>query len=347
MKHILFAVFFTAGIAGFYSCDTGKSGVPAQYKDLAEGIYAEVTTAKGVILLQLDYDKVPMTAASFIGLAEGKIKNTAKPEGQPYFDSLKFHRVEAGFVVQGGDPAGNGSGGPGYKFPDEPFTGGYLKGTLAMANAGANTNGSQFFIMLEDNPGLPKNYTIFGRVAQGQEVVNNLKAGDVMQTVKIYRLGDAAESFDAAKTFEDKKASFEKEKAEQEKADKEAFRKEMLAMFPDAKETASGLLYIMEKEGTGANPVPGQIVSVHYNGTLVDGTKFDSSYDRGEPIEFPLGQGMVIPGWEEGIALLKKGGKEKLIIPYRLAYGAQGRAPVIPPKATLLFDVELVDIKSE
>ena len=112
-----------------------------------------------------------------------------------------------------------------------------------------------------------------------------------------------------------------------------------------AKKTDSGLRYIVEKEGTGANPKPGDNVSVHYTGMLLDGTKFDSSLDRNEPISFVIGQGQVIRGWDEGIALLKQGGKAKLIIPSSLAYGERGAGGVIPPNSVLIFDVELVDIK--
>lgn len=108
--------------------------------------------------------------------------------------------------------------------------------------------------------------------------------------------------------------------------------------------TASGLYYIETKKGTGAQAQAGKTVSVHYTGTLLDGTKFDSSVDRGEPIEFPLGQGQVIPGWDEGIALMKEGGKATLIIPSKLAYGEQGQGP-IPPSSPLIFTVELIKVK--
>jgi peptidylprolyl isomerase len=108
--------------------------------------------------------------------------------------------------------------------------------------------------------------------------------------------------------------------------------------------TASGLQYTELRAGSGAKPQPGEIVAVHYTGKLEDGTKFDSSYDRGEPIRFPLGQGHVIPGWDEGIALMNEGGQATLVIPPDLAYGEQGAGGVIPPNATLTFDVELVDI---
>jgi peptidylprolyl isomerase len=101
-------------------------------------------------------------------------------------------------------------------------------------------------------------------------------------------------------------------------------------------------MYIDEKVGDGASPQVGQNVSVHYTGWLTNGTKFDSSRDRGQPIAFPLGQGRVIQGWDEGIASMKVGGKRRLIIPGALAYGPSGRPPTIPPNATLIFDTELV-----
>jgi peptidylprolyl isomerase len=112
----------------------------------------------------------------------------------------------------------------------------------------------------------------------------------------------------------------------------------------DAMTTESGLQYVIIEEGSGATPEAGSIVEVHYTGTLADGTKFDSSLDRGQPIKFPLGKGQVIPGWDEGVALLKEGSKAKLIIPPELAYGDQGAGGVIPPGATLIFEVELVSI---
>ena len=110
-------------------------------------------------------------------------------------------------------------------------------------------------------------------------------------------------------------------------------------------ETGSGLKYIEIKAGSGDSPLPGQTVVVHYTGWLEDGTKFDSSLDRGTPLSFPIGTGQVIPGWDEGLATIQVGGKRRLIIPPKLAYGAEGRPPVIPPDATLIFDVELLEIR--
>jgi peptidyl-prolyl cis-trans isomerase A (cyclophilin A) len=313
----------------------------------ADGLYAKMSTNRGDIYLQLEFEKTPMTVGNFVGLAEGKVKNTAKAEGVPFYDGLKFHRVIPNFMIQGGDPAGNGSGGPGYKFMDEFDT--TLKhtgpGIFSMANAGPGTNGSQFFITHVKTPWLDGKHTVFGHVVEGQNVVDAVQQGDTLKSVIILRKGKKAEDFDGVKVFVSEQAGFAKKQEEKVKAAKETFKTEMLAKFPNAKMTNTGLMYIMEKEGDGAQPVAGKTVKVHYTGYFLDGKVFDSSINSGQPIEFPLGQGYVIPGWDEGIALIKKGGKAKLIIPYYLAYGENGRPPMIPPKSPLVFDVELIDIK--
>lgn len=172
-----------------------------------KGLYAELQTSKGTILIKLEFEKVPLTVANFVGLAEGKIKNNAQPLGKPYYDSLIFHRVIANFMIQGGDPQGTGRGGPGYSFKDEclpefTFSG---PGILAMANAGPNTNGSQFFITHVPTPWLNGKHTIFGFVLNGQDVVNSIAQGDRILHVKIIRVGKAAKKFKAEKVFEELK----------------------------------------------------------------------------------------------------------------------------------------------
>lgn len=183
------------------------SVISAQAKKpkLEKGLYAEIQTTKGNILIRLEFEKTPLTVANFVGLAEGKIKNSAKAEGVPFYDGLKFHRVIANFMIQGGDPMGNGMGGPGYAFRDEflpefRFTG---PGILAMANSGPATNGSQFFITHKETSWLNDRHTIFGHVVTGQEVVNAIAQDDVIQKVKIIRKGRPAKKFKAEKVFED------------------------------------------------------------------------------------------------------------------------------------------------
>lgn len=187
-----------------------KPNQNVQATDNGEGLFATINTAKGAIKLKLEYQKVPMTVASFVALAEGKMRNTAKPEGTPYYDGIKFHRVIADFMIQGGDPTGTGAGGPGYRFPDEIDRS--LKhdrpGTLSMANAGPYSNGSQFFITHRATPHLDGNHAVFGYVVSGQDVVNAVAGGDVMTSVKIEAVGADAEAFDAKKVLEANKAKF-------------------------------------------------------------------------------------------------------------------------------------------
>lgn len=314
-------------------------------KEQPDGMYAKMETNRGDIYLQLEFEKTPMTVGNFVGLSEGTIKNSAKPEGTPFYNGLVFHRVIPNFMIQGGDPQGTGQGGPGYKFPDEFDT--TLKhkgpGILSMANAGAGTNGSQFFITHVETPWLDGKHTVFGHVVKGQNVVDAIKQNDTLKTVTILRKGKKAEEFDAAKTFEFEKGNVSAKAEAKAKAEQAEMDKALNEKYGSAKSTASGLRYIVEKEGTGTQPTAANTVTVHYTGMLLNGKKFDSSVDRGQPATFPLGQ--VIPGWTEGLQLMKVGGKSKLIIPPNLGYGANGIPGVIPPNSWLVFDVELLDVK--
>ena len=332
-----------------------KTAVKSNKQIMQDGIYAQFNTSKGEVLIKLEHEKTPMTVANFVALAEGKMENDKKALGTPFYDGLKFHRVitkangdAQDFMIQGGCPLGTGTGDPGYKFPDEfdKTLRHDAPGILSMANSGPNTNGSQFFITVVPTPWLDDRHSVFGKVVSGMEIANQIKTNDEIKSVKIIRQGAAAQAFKADKSVIDNAVKEMQRKAEEGiKADKEQFAAFVAKNYPNATTLPSGLAYIIEKKGTGENAKAGQKVSVHYNGVLENGNKFDNSYERGQPIEFPLGQGMVIPGWEEGIALLNKGAKGKLIIPYWLAYGEQGRSPVIPPKAILIFDTELMDVK--
>jgi len=310
----------------------------------ADGMYAKFETAKGDIYCVLEFKKTPMTVANFVGLAEGVIKNTAKADGVAYYDSLKFHRVIPNFMIQGGCPLGTGTGDPGYKFPDEFDE--TLKhsgpGILSMANAGPATNGSQFFITHVKTDWLDGKHTVFGHVIQGQAVVDSIKGNDLLKHLVILRKGKEAEAFDAAKVFEFEKANAGAKAEAKAKAEKEKMDKVLNETYGSAKTTASGLRFIIEKEGQGENPKATSSVTVHYTGYLLNGNKFDSSVDRGQPATFGLNQ--VIPGWTEGLQLLKPGGKAKLIIPANLGYGENGYPPVIPPNSWLVFDVELIKV---
>ena len=312
---------------------------------VAEGIFAEIETTKGKIVIDLNYKKTPLTVASFITLAEGTNPDvTAAYKGKKFYDGLKFHRVINDFMIQGGDPLGTGSGDPGYKFKDEITD---LKhesaGVLSMANSGPNTNGSQFFITHKATPHLDGKHTVFGKVTAGMDVVNKIVQNDVMTKVTIVKVGAEAKKFDAVKVFNTAMAAGKLASAKEAK-EREAINAAVLKEFEGGGTTASGLKYIVIKQGTGPKPVATSNVKVHYAGTLVNGTEFDSSIKRGEPIDFNLSQ--VIPGWTEGLKLMPEGSKYKFYIPYHLAYGERAMGGVIPAKSDLIFEVELLKINN-
>lgn len=310
---------------------------------MQDGLYAKFHTSKGEILAELEFEKTPGTVGNFVGLAEGKIDNKAKSEGEPYYDGLKFHRVIPDFMIQGGDPDGTGAGGPGYKFDDEihPELKHDTPGKLSMANAGPGTNGSQFFITHVETPWLDGKHTVFGNVVEGQEVVDKIQQGDKIEKLEIIRQGEAAEKFDGAEAFKE----FHAAKTKREEEAKKAAEAEVEKIAAGFEKTASGLRYKIIQKGDGAQAEKGKTVSVHYKGQLADGTVFDSSYKRNQPLEFPIGVGHVIAGWDEGIQLLQVGDKARLVIPSDLGYGERGAGGVIPPNAVLVFDVELMNVK--
>lgn len=310
---------------------------------MKDGIYAKMITSKGEITIHLTYELTPGTVGNFVALAEGSLENTVKPQGTPYYDGIVFHRVIPDFMVQGGDPTGTGSGGPGYQFDDEfhPELRHDTPGILSMANSGKATNGSQFFITHVATPWLDDNHTVFGKVIEGQEIVDAIAQGDKIEKLEIIRVGDAAEKWNAVETFR----QFEGAKAKREAAAKKA-QEELLGKLAEGfEETKSGLRYKINEQGDGKQPKKGDVVVVHYTGMFTDGKVFDSSVQRNKPIDFPVGMNQVIPGWDEGILLLKEGDKARFVIPSHLAYGSAGAGGVIPPNATLVFDVELVKVK--
>ena len=308
---------------------------------MIDGIYANIITKKGNIKIKLEYIKAPITVANFVNLAEGKIKNSLKYNGTPFYDGLIFHRVINDFMIQGGCPEGKGTGGPGFKFDDEFHED--LKhdksGTLSMANSGPNTNGSQFFITHNATNWLDEKHSVFGYVVSGQEIVDQIQNNDRIESINIEKIGKFANKWDSVKVFDDYfiNKEIEKEKIEKQDLDK------IISITKGMEKSKSGLFHMIDNKGNNNFPSIGSTVSVHYTGKLVDGTIFDSSYQRNNPISFVLGKGQVIKGWDEGLLKMAKGGSGKLVIPSNLAYGENGAGGIIPPNSTLIFDLELID----
>ncbi|MGC4041600.1 MAG: peptidylprolyl isomerase [Flavobacterium sp.] len=324
------------------------------HKNLKDGLYAEIETPKGNILLQLEYTKAPITVANFVSLAEGTNPFVAADlKGKPFYDGTVFHRVEKDFVIQGGDPYGNGSGDPGYMFKDEITELKHNKaGTVAMANSGPNTNGCQFYITTIPTPNLDGGYNVFGYVVEGMDVVKKIDINDEMKQVTIIRKGEDAKKFDAVKVFSDYYKSYKPinvKKAE---------------FFSDAKKsmttTSSGVAYKITQTSTGEKPKKDTQLYIDYAGYLEDGTLFDTSNpevakenNKLNPerlaqngytlLPFKLGANKAVPGFAEAIGYLKIGEKAIIFIPANLGYGEQGAGNVIPPNSNLYFEIEVKD----
>jgi len=349
-----------------------------EYKNLKDGLYAEIETSRGTILLQLDYQKAPITVANFVTLAEGKNPFVSEDmKGKPFYDNIQFHRVIPNFMIQTGDPSGTGAGDAGYKFRDEFTDAKFDKGgVLAMANSGPNTNSCQFFITHVETPWLDGHHAIFGHVVEGMDAVNAVTQGDMMNTVTIIRKGEAVKKFDAVKIFEDyfkaeldnqkKQAAMDAEAKRQYDAKYKIVKDKKVAYFMGLKKvsekTSSGLHYTIIQKAKGDKPKDGTNLFVEYSGFLEDGTLFDTSnpevakefgkFDEQRAKEnngyskLPFqvgGQNQIIPGFIEAMGKLKVGDKAVLFIPSNLAYGEQGAGNVIPPNANIIFEVEVKD----
>ncbi len=350
----------------------------SQYAELGDGLFADIQTTNGDIIVKLEYEKTPVTVANFITLAEGTspfVSDSLK--GKPYYDGIIFHRVMKDFMIQTGDPTGTGRGNPGYKFMDE-FNDSLKhdeKGILSMANSGPITNGSQFYITHKATPWLDGVHTIFGHVVEGIDVVDSIANVEVstdpmtkdkplvdvkMEKVSIVRNGKAAKNFDAVQVFSDyfkeeeaRIAAFEKMKAD--------FVTTIAEQKENAEVLPSGLKMFRLDEGDGEKPKIGQKVNVYYAGYLEDGTLFDSNYEEVakkynmfddrrkqgggyQPIPMAYSpDAQLIAGFKEGLQQMNIGDKTRLFIPSHLGYGSQGTGP-IPPNSDLVFDLEITGI---
>ena len=341
-----FKFFFVAAILLVAACK------PAKYPDLKDGLYADIETNKGDILLKLYEEDVPLTVSSFVSLAEGDNPNvTDSLKGKKYYDGLTFHRVLKDFMIQGGDPLANGTGGPGYKFEDEfpKDSLGNLKykhdaaGVLSMANGGPGTNGSQFFITHKATPWLDGIHTVFGKVEKGQDVVNAIAQKDTIKKVSIIRVGNKAKGFDAGKVFttEIENSVLAKQKRIEE-AKKAAAAFQKTQGIDDATKTASGLRILTLKKGKGKKFSLNIPATIHYNMMLATGKPIQSTFG-GKPFTFTLSQQPMIAGVNEAIVNMVEGEKVRLFIPYNLGYGERAYGP-FPEKSDLIFELEILKV---
>ena len=342
------------------------NSLDVKYKDLPEGLYADIQTNDGDIIVILEHEKTPLTVANFVSLAEGtNTKVTDSLKGKPFYDGLTFHRVISAangnsnnFMIQGGDPLANGRGGPGYVFKDEfpkDSIGNLLlkhdaKGVLSMANPGKASNGSQFFILLSPKPHLDGKHSVFGHVVSGQEVADSLKVNTVINKIVIARVGRDARNFDAVNIFADEFKKSDKLKSEYlSKIDK--YREQ-------AEELPSGIKIHFTKKGEGEKPAIGSDIRVHYAVHFTDGSLlatnykevaqkygiYDAKLEKQKAYEpFPSKYSMevrLVQGFKEGLMQMKFGDKIVLFVPSHLAYGAQGRSGV-PPNTDLIFELEM------
>ena len=356
----------------FFSCNSQKKA----YKDLGDGLFADIETTKGHIVVKLNYKEVPTTVANFVTLAEGK-NNFVKVEykGKPFYNGTIFHRVIDGFMIQGGDPTGTGMGDPGYRFEDEfvPSLRHNKKGILSMANSGPNTNGSQFFITQVPTPHLDGRHTVFGETVKGKEVIDAIAKAprngqdrpneDIkIKNITIVANGKDAEKFDAVKVFDSyfkSVAKREKEKEERVKRASAKFLEEIKVQEPQAKVLPSGVKIFTINNGEGKQPKQTEFAMVNYAGYLRNGALFDSNIKEVEesygkyqamreqqngyqPIPFPYTpSAQLIPGFKEALLTMKVGDKIRVFIPATLGYGEAGAGDVIPPNSDLIFDIEI------
>jgi len=308
---------------------------------LEEGLYANLHTNQGDILVQLEFEKTPLTVINFVGLAEGS-KNSNIQTGKPFYNGLKFHRVIDNFMIQGGDPKGNGTGGPGYQFNDEITDLSHNQGgILSMANSGPNTNGSQFFITHRATDWLDGKHTVFGHVVEGMDVVNSIKQGDFIRKVKILRIGKNAKDFNTDEAAFNAANAEYANKEMQKIADKKAkFKKFVKANYANAVITNKGHFVEINQSGAGDKPNKGDLVKVNLTIDLDDGTNMR---EANEPLPFAAGSGTIISIIDTSVLEMNVGEKRTLIAPYYQIYGDSERSG-LSADTILIFKLELLSI---
>lgn len=328
-----------------------------------DGVYAEINTSKGKITAFLEYEKVPLSVANFVGLAEGTIENASYPMGTPYYDGSVIHRVEAGHVIQGGSPPGEKNNGTGYRFPNEihPDLSHDKAGMLNFANGGPHTNSDQWCITLGDRSYLDGDYIVFGRVTEGMDVLYRIEKGDVFESIEIIRKGKKAKAFQPnTEMFE---MLIEKQWEKVNKLDQEKKGREEAIIqerWPDAIVASAGYRFRVLKEGQGENVKTGSVLNVKYKGELFNGLHFVSSSSNGNPsfgeeaqlFAYEVGESRLVAALDDAIQDMKVGETRILIVPSELGYGRSGfygknipgsKRFVISPNTTIIYALELVD----
>lgn len=347
----------------------------------ADGLYAEIQTNKGLIVVRLEPDRTPLAVASFVGLAEGTIANDAFELGTPYYDGTPFHRVVEGHVIQAGapDPQRSEARGPGYSYPNEIHAA--LShdhaGAVGVANAGPHTNGAQFYVTLGDRSYLDGTYIVFGEVVEGMEVVRAIVQDDVVESVRIVRRGAAAEAFRPdTEQFEAMVAAAE-QRVRQADQDRERLTQQWVSLnIGDER-----LMYVeslrvhRSRRGEGAPVRSGERVRVRYTGTAVvyhghmlgytgplfteirfagsaeDGTPQNIDLDA-PPFEYEVGSGDITPGFDAALQTMRRGDETLFVIPWGQAYGTSGfygpdvpgqHRFVIPPHTMLIYAIEILE----
>lgn len=307
------------------------------YAELSDGLYAKMRTNQGNIIIKLAFDKAPLTVINFVGLAEGTKRSNIQA-GKPFYNGLTFHRVIKGFMIQGGDPKGNGTGGPGYKFADEFSDLNHDKpGILSMANAGPNTNGSQFFITHTATPHLDGVHTVFGHVVKGMGLVNRIKKGDFIRKLKIIRIGDKAKNFQTDEAaFQAQNKKYLAKDQEKQTKNHEKLINFVKTNYKKAKAVDAGHFTQINHAGRGAKPNKGDKVKINVSINLDDGTKIRES---GKPMIFYAGTQKIVKVIDQSVLEMNIGEKRTIIARYSQVFGKD-----IPSNPLLILNLELLSI---
>jgi peptidylprolyl isomerase len=348
-------------------------GLAAQDEPLAElrqdyppGLYAELFTPKGVVVVSLAYDRVPMTVANFVGLAEGTIENQAFASGIPFYDGTVFHRVAPGHVVQAGIPNSEVASTPGYSIPNEihPALNHGRAGMVGMVNGGPHTGKSQFYITLGDRSYLDGDYAVFGQVFDGMDVVRQIARGDPIEHVHILRVGREAGAFrPTTESFDRMRQEVQERVLAQEEAQRAEDQAFLEASWPHAMESDGMWSYVTLREGKGAPLAPADTAWVRYTGRTVRGLSFASTAEEGSPdyfwpgmsggkvFPFIVGTTSLNPGFDEAISEMARGEKRLVIVPAEVGYDPVGfyglersGIPrfVLRPHSILVYELEVL-----